>query len=508
MAFTQGQALIIGVGTHKYESRYDVPITVLDAQAVVDTLKDNRVCGYPAGQVNFLHNETATRAGILAALDEAAQRVRPDETLFFFYCGHGAMGTDGSYYLVSHDAKLAGGRVAKDTGVSEKELIDGLRKIPAKRVLMIFNACFSGNISPTLAIDDVDLETGGLPENTSNALLGTGEGRIIITASRETQKSYIGPGPLTIFTQALVDGLKGRGGKSSGGYISAYGLYEYIYEEVSDAVKEKYQTAQEPELTVLKAVGPFAVALYRGAQDLGTFDETEAAPDLPAVRQVRPEKAQRALNNYAATLNGSGAIAQGDHAQAVGAGGVLIGGSLRGNVVTGNNNRVTDTGGGAYVGGNVNTSGGDFVGRDKTVHGDEVHGDKIGGDKVGGDKINVGNITDSKGIAIGRGAHASVREINGLSAQDLAQFFAPLMQEVKVAPVNVQPQAEQKVEELKQEISKGENGDDEVKAGLIEDIVGLIPGAVSALVGLFATPALSGVAGSATKFVLKRLQKK
>ncbi len=36
-----------------------------------------------------------------------------------------------------------------------------------------------------------------------------------------------------------------------------------------------------------------------------------------------------------------------------------------------------DTQGGAYVAGNVTTSGGDFVGRDKIVHGDEVRGDKV-----------------------------------------------------------------------------------------------------------------------------------
>ncbi len=35
------------------------------------------------------------------------------------------------------------------------------------------------------------------------------------------------------------------------------------------------------------------------------------------------------------------------------------------NIVIGNNNKNVITGGGVYVGGNVNTSGGDFVGRDK-----------------------------------------------------------------------------------------------------------------------------------------------
>jgi len=52
---------------------------------------------------------------------------------------------------------------------------------------------------------------------------------------------------------------------------------------------------------------------------------------------------------------------------------------------------------------NVNKGGGDFVGRDKTIHGDAVHGDK-----VTGDRITVGDISHSIGVAIGTGSSASV----------------------------------------------------------------------------------------------------
>jgi len=45
-----------------------------------------------------------------------------------------------------------------------------------------------------------------------------------------------------------------------------------------------------------------------------------------------------------------------------------------------------DTGGGVYMGGDAAVAG-DFVERDKIIHGDEVHSDKIAGDKVAGDKI-------------------------------------------------------------------------------------------------------------------------
>lgn len=46
-----------------------------------------------------------------------------------------------------------------------------------------------------------------------------------------------------------------------------------------------------------------------------------------------------------------------------------------------------------------------------TVYGDLIQGDKIGGDKIGGDKISVGNISNSEGIAIGKGASADVQKV-------------------------------------------------------------------------------------------------
>lgn len=60
-----------------------------------------------------------------------------------------------------------------------------------------------------------------------------------------------------------------------------------------------------------------------------------------------------------------------------------------------------DTGGGAYIEGNVST-GGDLIGRDKVVHGDEVKGDKVQGSKAGGDVI-IGTVgAGAQHVAIGK----------------------------------------------------------------------------------------------------------
>lgn len=79
--------------------------------------------------------------------------------------------------------------------------------------------------------------------------------------------------------------------------------------------------------------------------------------------KFEPDEAAAGGDTYHATLTGNGAIAQGQDAMAVGAGGVAISGNHTGNINTGTQKNV-DTGGGTYIGGNVNTGGGTFVGRD------------------------------------------------------------------------------------------------------------------------------------------------
>ncbi len=346
MTFSSGHALIVGVGRYQHMSKYNVPIAARDAAAVAETLKNPTICGYPADQVTLLTDQTATRAAVISALEGLAVKMNADSTLFLFFVGHGVYGTDGNYYLTTHDSQLSKGQVLAGTGISDAELLARLRQLKAKRMLLVINACHSGNLSPSFDIGADELESQSPPQKLTEALLSTGEGRITITACRPEQKSWIGSGSLSIFTKAVVDGLKG-GAPNNRGYISAFGLYEHVYSEAKEAAGEIGQE-QEPELTVLKGVGPFPVALYRGASQPGAFDAEESLPAETAIRQVSPEKSQRVYQRYTATLTGDGAIAQGDGAKAVGAGGIMvegdinISGDVNRNIVIGNNNRIND----------------------------------------------------------------------------------------------------------------------------------------------------------------------
>lgn len=321
MPFAQGHALIIGVSKYQKNPYANVSVLASEARAVAQVILDNQRCGYPADQVELLLDTAATKAGILDALDRLAGRTAEKDTLFIYYAGHGSLGTDGNYQLVSNDAEFQSGRVVPGSGISVADLVTRLRAFKPQRALLFFNTCFSGSISPTLGPPGEKIESAGLSVDTSSALLATGKGRIIITACREDQSSHIGSGPVTIFGWALIEGLHGKGVGNSAGYISAYNLYEHIYRQVTRKVKS-LNHVQEPELTIIKGVGPYPVALFKGASTLGEFDETQPPPENPAVQQIEPEDAHRSFSQViqvrdGAVATGKGAIAIGKNARLI-----------------------------------------------------------------------------------------------------------------------------------------------------------------------------------------------
>jgi hypothetical protein len=123
-----------------------------------------------------------------------------------------------------------------------------------------------------------------------------------------------------------------------------------------------------------------------------------------------------------------------------------------------------DQSGGVNISGHVGSVGGDIVGRDKMV-----------------------------GIP---------------SAAALEEALRPVLEAIRAASPQVQPEAEAKLSALQQEAAKGKNANDRTLADLADGLVKLVPEAVSAIVSAFATPILGGVAGPVTGFVLDKLRGK
>ena len=199
-------------------------------------------------------------------------------------------GDDGHWYFPTHDSEFVPVRdkprslqVKAGTGLSGRKMLELLDAIPAQKLLLLVNACYSGKVAGALDPSDEDEEGGvPLPDEEALAVLGTGEGRAVLTASRSSQKSYIAnDGRLSYFGRAIVAGLRGQGVPNHGNCVGLYELYGHVYETVKRSALDERGQSQEPELTVLRQVGPsFPVALYPGA-GAGTLDPTALQQDPP-----------------------------------------------------------------------------------------------------------------------------------------------------------------------------------------------------------------------------------
>ena len=137
MGFSQGHALLVGVGTYQ-DGSLSAPVTERDAGAVSLALQDPATAGYPGDQVTLLTGQAASKTGIAAALRLLAQQAKPDSSVLIFLCGHGTPGPQGEYYFLSYDARRAGpGSFDPSTVLSSAELVALIEGIPARKTLLV-----------------------------------------------------------------------------------------------------------------------------------------------------------------------------------------------------------------------------------------------------------------------------------------------------------------------------------------------------------------------------------
>ncbi len=307
--FNNGRALVVGVGQYQ-DQQWNIPVSANDATAVAQSLTDSDVCAYPESQVELLCNEKTTQAGVVNALRRLRDTAKPDDSVLIFFCGHGALGDDGLYYLGTHDAQFKNTRIKAKTGLSAPDLMTLLRGIEAKKLLLILNSCYSGNVNPALGADQEvgEAEAFGAPagEDFKASVLATGEGRAIITASRPSQKSYYQHNvPLSFFGQALVDGLRGKDLQTNSAYIGLFELYEFIWRKVKAGVAQTFDLVQEPMLTLLQNAGPYPVAYYHGGAggSLGIEDIRKKLPEGVPLDELPKSVVQNVFNVQTGVIN-------------------------------------------------------------------------------------------------------------------------------------------------------------------------------------------------------------
>ena len=104
--------------------------------------------GVPLSHVHKLFDASANPKAILRHANEAAQEVGPDGRLWFVFIGHGAPSRDGKDGLLVAAGASADADGIYDNSVSRTELLHALGSGATDDVLVVLDACFSGQTGP------------------------------------------------------------------------------------------------------------------------------------------------------------------------------------------------------------------------------------------------------------------------------------------------------------------------------------------------------------------------
>ena len=262
MKFDRGRALIIGVAN--FETVGGLPAAVLnDALDTAETLKSSVYCGYPEANVTILTNNAATLVNIRKALADFAATATTDDTVAIFFSGHGARigrGAAATSALVPYDCKLTD---VAGTTLGEAELSAAIAAIKAPRLIVVIDACHAAGAATLKAGLGEHGEDGiyeGFDEK-SLQQLARGTGRVVLASSRATETSLVlGDERNSVFTTAMLSGLKGAATAASDGTIRVFDLFNHV----SETVRQSVPGRQHPVFKASDLEENFPVALALG----------------------------------------------------------------------------------------------------------------------------------------------------------------------------------------------------------------------------------------------------
>jgi hypothetical protein len=211
----QPVAHILAIGIDKYEnSDYNLQFAGADALGFSEELQQqmDKQRRFERFDVTVLRDQNATKTNILAAIDDLAQRVHPEDDLLIFIASHGTAARD-HFFMIPYDLGYAGSRTQLDEqavnsilqhSISDQDLEKSLEQVDAGRILLVIDACNSGQALVT------DEKRRGPMNSKGLAQLAYEKGMYILTASQSYQAaqevSRIGHGLLTY--ALTVEGLQ------------------------------------------------------------------------------------------------------------------------------------------------------------------------------------------------------------------------------------------------------------------------------------------------------------
>jgi uncharacterized caspase-like protein len=235
---SQHWAVIIGVSDYQDSRIPSLRYASADAASFYAWLTSPEGGRYPPARVKLLVNEQATGRNIKEALFIWLKQAIEEDMVVIFFAGHGSPESPDSpdnLFLLPFDTQYE--RIAA-TGFPMWDIETALKRfIPAKKVVVIADACHAGGVGQSF---DIARRTGrGLKLNRISSELQNlsriGDGIAVISASDEQQFSQEGKqwgGGHGVFTYFLLKGLEQEADYNNDHRVTLGEIIPYLSEQV------------------------------------------------------------------------------------------------------------------------------------------------------------------------------------------------------------------------------------------------------------------------------------
>ena len=288
--------LFIGIEDYDDPRVTDLRYSIDDVQRITEILRDPARGAFE--HLKVLTSDTAdtkkrpTRINILRALNGWLAGAKPEDTVLFFFSGHGATDSQNRNYLIPVDAQVD---LLEDSAILMErinEILDNRHRIEAKKVIVVLDSCHSGS--------KVGQKAFTVEGKILDPLFTDTEGRITFASCDRDESSYeyeeLAHG---VFSYYMAEGLKGDGDKDRDGYIDADELFTYVADSVKSWTKrlgDKQTPRKQMNVTGKILLGYHPEHLARRQQDAAqaAFDtykkKLRAITDLDVTELTEAEK--------------------------------------------------------------------------------------------------------------------------------------------------------------------------------------------------------------------------
>ncbi|MEV3939183.1 caspase family protein [Glycomyces sp. NPDC049804] len=270
------KALLIGTATYEHNGMRPLKAPLNDLDALAEVLGDPEIGGYTVREV---------RDRPVHLIQRAVQRFlvhsEPDDELLLYFSCHGLKDDEELLYFAGTDTEPEP-ELLESHAVPAAFVSKYLQSAIARRKVLLLDCCFSGAFRPGAKSANPKLDLGGV---------FTESGTYVISASDRFQqafelKSPTEPKPLSVFTDAVVRGLRSGDADLDGdGQVSADDLYKYVTEALQAA-----GARQRPTRSVIAGTGDLKLTVPRQPRERPT-EPVPARPsfDAGAIRKVFTE---------------------------------------------------------------------------------------------------------------------------------------------------------------------------------------------------------------------------